>query len=85
MSARVLGLVALLPSAALAVEDPADPPVIYAPHTVIDIEDGLALDGQLVRPSGVVVVERPGQRFNPLIWRRADFRPELRASVDQVK
>lgn len=58
--------------------------VIYKSKTEIDFE-GLEVAGELVKPSGALLLDRKRASFNPLIKLRTDFNEEMDASVDQVK
>ncbi len=65
-------------------EDPGDRKVIYKTKTEIDFE-GLDVNGELVKPSSALVLDRKKAQFNPLIKLRADFNAEMEQSVDEVK
>lgn len=58
--------------------------VTYKQKTEIDFE-GLDVNGELVKPSGAMVLDRKKASFNPLIKLRADFNPEMEQSIDEVK
>lgn len=58
--------------------------VTYKQKTEIDFE-GLDVSGELVKPSGAMVLDRKKASFNPLIKLRADFNPEMEHSIDEVK
>ena len=58
--------------------------VQYKQKTEIDFE-GLDVNGELVKPSGAMVLDRKKASFNPLIKLRADFNPEMEQSIDEVK
>ena len=61
-----------------------DRAVIYKQRTEIDFE-GLEIEGQLVKPSGALVLDRKAGSFNPLIKLRTDFNEEMAKSVDEIK
>ncbi len=61
-----------------------DRTVIYKQRTEIDFE-GLEIEGQLVKPSGALVLDRKAGSFNPLIKLRTDFNEEMAKSVDEIK
>ena len=56
----------------------------YKERTEIDFE-GVDVDGQLVKPSGVLLMEVKRSQFNPLIRMRENFDKEMRQSIDEVK
>lgn len=58
--------------------------VTYKQKTEIDFE-GLDVSGELVKPSGAMVLDRKKASFNPLIKLRSDFNPEMEQSIDEVK
>ena len=58
--------------------------VIYKEKTEIDFE-GLDVAGELVKPSGALLLDRKRASFNPLIKLRTDFNEEMDRSVDQIK
>jgi hypothetical protein len=65
-------------------EEGGDRKVTYKQKTEIDFE-GLDVNGELVKPSGAMVLDRKKASFNPLIKLRADFNPEMEQSIDEVK
>jgi hypothetical protein len=70
---------------ALAQDEEADGrKVTYKQKTEIDFE-GLDVNGELVKPSGAMVLDRKKASFNPLIKLRSDFNPEMEQSIDEVK
>ena len=58
--------------------------VLYKKKTEIDFE-GLDVNGELVKPSGMLLLDRKRASFNPLIKIRSDFNEEMAASVDEIK
>lgn len=58
--------------------------VLYKERTEIDFE-GLEVAGELVKPSGALLLDRKRASFNPLIKLRTDFNEEMNQSVDQIK
>lgn len=56
----------------------------YKERTEIDFE-GLDVTGELVKPSGALLMDVKRSQFNPLIRFREDFAKEMRQSVDEVK
>ena len=88
----VIGLSGPLSGTAFA-QDPADTTagtddsgqkVLYKKKTEIDFE-GLDVSGELVKPSGMLLLDRKRASFNPLIKIRSDFNEEMAASVDEIK
>lgn len=65
-------------------EEEGDRRVTYKQTTEIDFE-GLDVNGELVKPSSALVLDRKKASFNPLIKLRSDFNPEMEQSVDEVK
>ena len=61
-----------------------DRKVSYKATTEIDFE-GLDVNGELVKPSSALVLDRKKAEFNPLITLRSDFNVEMEQSVDEVK
>lgn len=59
-------------------------PVIYEAVTEHTFE-GVKVDGAVVRPDGIVTIERRRGDFNPLIQLRLNFDDALSASVDEVQ
>jgi hypothetical protein len=56
----------------------------YKSRTEIDFE-GVEVDGELVKPTGALLLARKRADFNPLIQLREDFNEEMDQSVNQVK
>lgn len=56
----------------------------YKERTEIDFE-GVNVDGELVKPSGALLMEVKRSQFNPLIRMRENFDKEMRQSIDEVK
>ena len=69
---------------ALAFGQENDRQIRYQKETEIDF-DGLEIEGELIKPTGALIVERSGVKFNPLIELRLDFNPEMAASVTLIK
>ena len=61
-----------------------DRKVVYKKKTEIDFE-GLDVSGELVKPSGALLLDRKRASFNPLIKLRQDFNEEMAASVEEIK
>ena len=56
----------------------------YQKETEIDF-DGLEIEGELIKPTGALIVERSGVKFNPLIELRTDWNNEMSQSVSNIK
>ena len=71
------------------IEEPAEeaPVVRYEQRQVIDEDawQALEVEGQLVRPDGVIITTRPIETFNPLIRLRMDFNLEMQESVSAIQ
>ena len=61
-----------------------DRTITYKKRTEIDFE-GVDISGELVKPQGALLLDRKRATFNPLIKLRADFNPEMSASVTEIK
>ena len=68
----------------LAIAQDEDRTVTYRKKTEIDFE-GVDISGELVKPQGALLLDRKRASFNPLIKLRADFNPEMSASVTEIK
>ncbi len=68
----------------LAFAQDEDRTVTYKKKTEIDFE-GVDISGELVKPQGALLLDRKRASFNPLIKLRADFNPEMSASVTEIK
>jgi hypothetical protein len=55
----------------------------YKPKTVIEFSE-VQVNGQIVRPEMTRVQGRGRSQFRPLVRARADFRPELQRSLDNI-
>ena len=58
--------------------------VKYAERTEIDFT-GIELEGEIVRPSHTLVIDRVESGFPSLVALRTDFNDEMRASVNDIK
>lgn len=56
----------------------------YKSKTEIDFE-GLDVEGEMVKPSSALVLDRKKASFNPLIKMRENFNPEMEESIDEVR
>lgn len=56
----------------------------YQKETEIDF-DSLEITGELVKPTGALIVERSGVKFNPLIELRTEWNKEMAQSVNKIK
>lgn len=64
--------------------DEASRSIRYKARTEIDFE-GVDVTGELVKPSGQLLLDRKRANFNPLIRLREDFNTEMMQSIDEVK
>ena len=69
---------------ASAQDDTDKPTVTYQKETTIDFE-GVDIEGNLVKPTGALLLERKKAHFNPLITLRSDFNKEMNGSVNDIK
>lgn len=87
-SVRLLLIVPLLGVSSMALAQDADEEsgrnVKYKARTEIDFE-GVDVSGELVKPSGSLLLDRRKAKFNPLIQLRENFNPEMRESINEVK
>ena len=58
--------------------------VSYKSKTEIDFE-GLDVEGEMVKPSSALVLDRKKAAFNPLIKMRENFNPEMDESINEVR
>lgn len=58
--------------------------VKYQKETQIDFE-ALDIEGELIKPQGLIIQERVRAQFNPLIPLRTDWNTEISDSVKHVK
>lgn len=56
----------------------------YRERTEIVFGDEVEVQGELVRPSGALVNERPRVKFPPLIEPRTEWNDEVKSSVDAI-
>lgn len=80
----IAGTLGLLSTGAFAQDEDEDRKVVYKERTEIDFE-GLDVSGELVKPSGALLLDRKKASFNPLIKLRTNFDEEMAQSVDEVK
>lgn len=79
-------LFAAISTSAFAQEetDDAGRQIKYKERTEIDFE-GVDVNGEMIKPTGALLIDVQRKKFNPLIWRREDFKTEMKQSVDEVK
>ena len=75
-------MILILLSVALA-EEPA-PVIVYRERTEIDFES-IDIEGQLVKPEGILTTERVAATFNPMIRLRLDWDDEITSSVNEIE
>lgn len=61
-----------------------DRKVTYRQKTEIDFE-GLEVEGEIVKPSSALVLERKKAAFNPLVKIRENWTDEIDESIDEAK
>lgn len=76
----------LAPRSAIAddVEEVDDRKIVYNQKTEIDFDE-VEVNGELVKPTGSLLIDRKRASFNPLIKIRRDWNIEIGQSVDEVK
>jgi hypothetical protein len=65
-------------------EEATDRKVTYRQKTEIDFE-GLEVEGEIVKPSSALVLERKKADFNPLVKVRSDWTDLIDESIDEAK
>ena len=75
-------MIFLLLSATLA--DEPSPTVVYQQRTEIDFES-VDINGELVKPEGILTQERVTATFNPMIRLRLDWDDEITNSVNDIE
>jgi len=61
-----------------------DRKVVYKQRTEIDFSD-LNIEATLVKPQGILTIERKQASFNPLINLRKDFNDQIEQSTQEIK
>lgn len=84
MRSFLLAAAMLFASGTALAQDTTGQQVKYKERTVIDFE-GVDVTGELVKPSGALLLDRRKADFNPLIKLRSEFNKEMVQSVDQIK
>ena len=69
---------------ALGFGQETDRQIRYQKETEIDFDE-LEIEGELIKPTGALIVERSGVKFNPLIELRTDWNREMSQSVNSIK
>jgi hypothetical protein len=69
---------------AKAGDEEEDRKVVYKQKTEIDFSD-LNVEAALVKPQGILTIERKQASFNPLIKLRSNFNQEIDQSIEQIK
>ena len=64
-------------------EEPT-PIIVYKQETEIDFE-AIDIEGELVKPEGILTTDRVSATFNPLIRLRMDWDEEISQSVNEIK
>lgn len=80
-----IGLTVATGGVALAQESSdSEPEIRYRARTEIDFE-GVDVAGELVRPTGALLLDRKKGSFNPLIRLREEFNLEMEHSVNFIR
>ena len=58
--------------------------IVYKQETEIDFE-AIDIEGELVKPEGILTTDRVSATFNPLIRLRMDWDEEISQSVNEIK
>ena len=69
---------------AKAGDEEEDRKVVYKQKTEIDFSD-LNVEAALVKPQGILTIERKQASFNPLIKLRSNFNQEIDDSTQEIK
>mgnify|MGYP003138210877 CR=1 FL=1 len=67
-----------------ALANEPEPIIVYQQRTEIDFES-VDIEGELVKPEGILTQERVSATFNPLIRLRMDWDEEMTNSVNEIK
>jgi len=67
-----------------ALANEPEPIIVYQQRTEIDFES-VDIEGELVKPEGILTQERVAATFNPLIRLRMDWDEEISQSVSEIK
>jgi hypothetical protein len=68
----------------VAIADEPSPTVVYQQRTEIDFES-VDINGELVKPEGILTQERVTATFNPMIRLRLDWDDEITSSVNEIE
>ena len=68
----------------VAIADEPSPTVVYQQRTEIDFES-VDINGELVKPEGILTQERVTATFNPMIRLRLDWDEEITSSVNEIE
>jgi hypothetical protein len=81
---RIILIASLLFAQPAKAEEEEDRKIQYKQKTEIDFSD-LNIEAALVKPQGILTIERKQASFNPLIKLRKDFNQEMDQSVQEIK
>ena len=65
-------------------EEELEPKVVYKDETHLDFEL-VDVKGELIKPKGVIVLERQKAMFTPLLKLRSQFGSEMSQSVESIQ
>ena len=81
---RIILIASLLFAQPAKAEEEEDRKIQYKQKTEIDFSD-LNIEAALVKPQGILTIERKQASFNPLIKLRSNFNEEIDKSTDEIK
>ena len=81
---RIILIASLLFAQPAQAEEEEDRKIQYKQKTEIDFSD-LNIEAALVKPQGILTIERKQASFNPLIKLRSNFNEEIDKSTDEIK
>ena len=67
-----------------ALANETEPIIVYQQRTEIDFES-VDIEGELVKPEGILTTERVTATFNPMIRLRLDWDDEITSSVSEIE
>ena len=66
------------------IDEDIEPKVVYKEETHLDF-DLVDVKGELIKPNGVIVLERQKAMFSPLLKLRSHFETEMSHSVNAIR
>jgi hypothetical protein len=80
-----LAVLIALPATAQEEAPDAGRATIYRDVEHLEFDQPVAVEGELLKPKGVVIVERKRAAFSPMVALRDSFAAEMKGSIDEVK